>query len=257
MDVKAYIESGILDLYVMDALSPAESREVERLAELYPEIRAEIGAIQSAMTAYAEDHALAPRRDLKAEILAKAQVQSAPGKTSSARNGLLWLLGGVIILGLLGFLYLSSRCRAAEERLRAESERRVLALEAEADSLRKANAGFQRQIDVLTNPGTKTVPLNGLPIARNSRATIYWNEAQGSTLLVVGQLPQAEPGKQYQLWALKDNKPIDAGVFDVDTTRVQVMKTIADADAFAVTLEKAGGSASPSLDQMYLQGPVQ
>ena len=49
MDVKEYIASGILELYVAGALSPEENLEVQHYAIQYPEIRKEIEAIEKAI----------------------------------------------------------------------------------------------------------------------------------------------------------------------------------------------------------------
>lgn len=79
-------------------------------------------------------------------------------------------------------------------------------------------------------------------------------------MLNVENLPMPPSGKQYQLWALKDGKPIDAGVFDMipgtEGDMHMMPVTIADADAFAVTLEKKGGSPSPTLTQLYAMGKI-
>ena len=49
MDVKAYIESGILELYIAGLLSDEENQEVYLLSELHPEIKEEILAIENAV----------------------------------------------------------------------------------------------------------------------------------------------------------------------------------------------------------------
>lgn len=73
------------------------------------------------------------------------------------------------------------------------------------------------------------------------------------------QLPVNDKSHQYQLWALVNGKPVDLGVFDVkaDTAGILVnMKEIANAQTFAVTIEKRGGSPSPTMDQMIVAGNV-
>ena len=79
-------------------------------------------------------------------------------------------------------------------------------------------------------------------------------------MLNVDNLPMPPSDKQYQLWALKDGKPIDAGVFDMkpgtDGDMHMMPVTIAEADAFAVTLEKKGGSPTPTLTQLYVMGKI-
>jgi anti-sigma-K factor RskA len=54
-----------------------------------------------------------------------------------------------------------------------------------------------------------------------------------------------------------DGKPVDAGVFDIkDGAGMVRMKNIPRAQAFAITLEKKGGSPTPSLDKLYVMGKV-
>ena len=55
MDIKQYITSGILEIYVLERLEPAQMREVEAFALQYPEIRAEIDNIEQVL----EDFAIA------------------------------------------------------------------------------------------------------------------------------------------------------------------------------------------------------
>ena len=49
IDVKEYIASGILELYVAGELSPEENLEVQHYAIQYPEIRKEIEEIEQAI----------------------------------------------------------------------------------------------------------------------------------------------------------------------------------------------------------------
>jgi anti-sigma-K factor RskA len=54
---------------------------------------------------------------------------------------------------------------------------------------------------------------------------------------------------------LVDGKPVDAGLLE-DCNGVCKLKNIPKAQAFAITLEDKGGSASPHLDQLYVIGNV-
>jgi mannose-6-phosphate isomerase-like protein (cupin superfamily) len=65
-----YIESGILELYVLGHTSAEESREVEHMAAAHGEIRRELDTIRGAMEAYATAHAVQPGALLKPVLLA-------------------------------------------------------------------------------------------------------------------------------------------------------------------------------------------
>jgi anti-sigma-K factor RskA len=75
---------------------------------------------------------------------------------------------------------------------------------------------------------------------------------------LVQNLPAAPTGKQYQLWTIVDGVPVDMGMLDNDfREKVISMKTAkGNVAAFAITLEKQGGSPSPTLEEMYVLGNV-
>jgi anti-sigma-K factor RskA len=71
-------------------------------------------------------------------------------------------------------------------------------------------------------------------------------------------MPKNDEAHQYQLWALVDGKPVDLGVFDSTdkTIGLKDMKSIGNAQTFAVTLEPRGGSVSPTLEKLMVIGNI-
>lgn len=68
--IAAYIESGILELYVLGAATEAESQEVARMAAAHEEIRAELDAIRHAMESYSSSCAMEPHEAVKPLLFA-------------------------------------------------------------------------------------------------------------------------------------------------------------------------------------------
>lgn len=68
--VSAYIESGILELYVLGMVSAEEMLEVETMAAAHPEIQKELEEISKALEVYAGAHAVAPHPAIKPLLLA-------------------------------------------------------------------------------------------------------------------------------------------------------------------------------------------
>jgi hypothetical protein len=54
MNIQAYIESGILEEYVLGTVSPQEKQEVECMASIYPEIQQELQILETALEKYAQ-----------------------------------------------------------------------------------------------------------------------------------------------------------------------------------------------------------
>jgi anti-sigma-K factor RskA len=55
---------------------------------------------------------------------------------------------------------------------------------------------------------------------------------------------------------LVNGKPVDVGLLTADCNGLCKLKTIPEAQAFAITLENKGGSATPHLDQLYVMGEI-
>jgi hypothetical protein len=140
----------------------------------------------------------------------------------------------------------------------ATYEKRLDALARDADQLQAELRGQQAVVGILRDPATQVVTLGGLPPAPAARARMMWHEKAGGLFDVTG-LPAPPAGKAYQLWAIAgSNAPVSAGVFSVDASgvgnlSVRPLPGVTTVDAFAVTLEPAGGLPAPS-GEMYLLG---
>lgn len=64
------IESGLLELYVIGCLEPAEEQEIEAALEKYPILRNELHAIEYTLEHYAQAHAIQPHGAVQPLLLA-------------------------------------------------------------------------------------------------------------------------------------------------------------------------------------------
>lgn len=117
-------------------------------------------------------------------------------------------------------------------------------------------------LKVLQSPKIDVVLMNGLEPNPAGYGKIIWDPAKKVAIFQVSNLPTVPQDKDYQLWTIKDNKPVNAGVFAVTSEKEKeaFFKVInlavsekKDIDAFAVTLEPKGGVPQPT-GKMYLLG---
>ncbi|TDE11105.1 anti-sigma factor [Dyadobacter psychrotolerans] len=76
MNIQAYIESGILEEYVLGTVSPQEKQEVECMSHIYPEIKEELLRTESALEEYALKHQTAPPASLKESLFSRMNFDS-------------------------------------------------------------------------------------------------------------------------------------------------------------------------------------
>jgi anti-sigma-K factor RskA len=69
-------------------------------------------------------------------------------------------------------------------------------------------------------------------------------------IFVASGLQDAPDDHTYQLWVIRGEQPVDAGVFDVENgvVALDVDASLEGADGVAVTVEPDGGSAAPTSD---------
>ncbi|HVI49169.1 MAG TPA: anti-sigma factor [Chitinophaga sp.] len=291
MDVQHYISSGILESYVFGLLSSPEQEEIESIASQYPEVKAAVDALQEDKAKFVKLFAVVPPVAIKDRMLdvlrhentpnghqlLPAELRTvAPVVNGKARNGKhtpvvklqspkkkrdhIWkYLAAAIVVLLLGSVFMNfffynrstdykSRYKsliAAREKLEAEKAQQSLT----------SQPLVEKEPAILKDPAYRQFRLEGSGRFSNYVATVCWNPQTHMLFLIAQLMPVPPEGKQFQLWAVLNKKLVDAGVFESGAAlagKLQQMKPIADVQAFAITLEKTGGSTSPSLDQLCM-----
>jgi anti-sigma-K factor RskA len=87
-------------------------------------------------------------------------------------------------------------------------------------------------------------------------ATAHWSASAGKAVLVADGLPNPGEGQTYELWFVRGDAPVSAGVFDVDGGDATALLAgdMQAGDAIAVTVEQAGGSPTgqPTTDPVIV-----
>jgi anti-sigma-K factor RskA len=249
--------------------SAEEEREVERMAVEHPQVKQELSDIENSLIAYAGAHAKPPSPALRDRILSHPELSHEPqhplkvvykaeSKPASTVKPWYRLVAAASItllaISTITNILLYTKYRKANEQVLAlNNEKNVIA----ENASREINAVNER-MNLLADPSVEQVQLKGLPTSPGSLAMVYWNHETGVVMLDLKNVPMPVAGKQYQLWAIVEGKPVDAGMITVEEgdTSLHRMKDLASAQAFAITLENEGGSAEPTLDQMIVLGQV-
>lgn len=265
MNVKEYIQSGLVESYVLGLATEAERTEFEQACATYPELVAYRDAFERSLEQQLLADAVPPPAFLKVRVLEAVQpattevdkqedVQRAPVRKM---NAWAWLAAACFI-GLLAVGYWAislnkkyNDAQAAELAAVQKQKEAEQALQQQTTEL----AAVRQQVAQVQQPGIRVAAMKGTAVAPQATTTVFWDSRTKDVYLLVNNLPQVPSDKQYQLWALLDGKPIDLGMLPATETRLMVkMKNVQNAQAFAITLEPKGGSVSPTLEAMYVSG---
>jgi len=70
MNTKEFIESGIIEIYILGLASKADSEEVERMALAHPEVKKEMEAIAITLEKFAQQNSKQPHPSIKPLLMA-------------------------------------------------------------------------------------------------------------------------------------------------------------------------------------------
>ncbi|WP_339705957.1 anti-sigma factor [uncultured Kriegella sp.] len=263
MDEEKYIASGILELYVAGLLSAKENLEVYENAQKYPRIKQEIEEIEKSILAVTK--ALSPGltngfNGVKRKIgMGSSETKVVP-MTKKEVNPI-WYVGwaaSLLLIAGLVWMYTQNQDLKSQIEVVNQTNSQLEQQIADSDSSLEKS---QELLETLRDQNVTVVALGGQEVAPESYAKAYWNKTEEKVYIDAKGLPEPPDGFVYQVWSLKLDPltPTSMGLledFISDENKVFALANPNDTEAFGITLEPAGGSESPTLEQLYTLGVV-
>jgi Anti-sigma-K factor rskA len=243
LNTQDIISSGLLELYATGSTSPEENAQVQVLVLQYPEIKEELFRIEEALEAYAFANAVQPKITIKHKPFSQSVIETTSSitpvvniskfKAIAAAAAILFAVSALFNI----FFY------------KKYNDVSKIAASNKAEIIRLENEELEEKFELNVVHSKYSLPLkmNGSDLSPGADAKIYWLTNTGEIFIDSRNLPPTPAGKQYQLWAIVNGKAEDAGLIQPQNgpiLKLQKMKTFGKAEAFAVTLEVAGGVVS-------------
>ena len=259
MNVKEYISSGILELYVAGSLTEKENQDVFEMMQKYPEVLKEVENIENAIVILTS--ALSPKETKSLFVRLKSNLQPKVITITRSTSKLFRYSGwaaSIIFGGIL--IWTMNQNKKLQNQIAKESNERDL-LEERVKQTNTDLAEATKLINVFRDREVISVPLAGQKVAPKAYAKVYIDKKENRVYFDVQGLPKPPKGKVYQLWSLKLNPltPTSMGTLDnftADADKIFEFKTRKGEQAFGITLEPTGGSKSPNLEQLYTLGVI-
>ncbi len=261
METQEYIESGILELYVLGLLTESENREIlghhKKHREIYDEIvsiEKSIIDLSSGFSPYlSSSHFINIREKLQLKHSTVVEMQPR----SNAMTYLGWAAAVLLLLGV-GYQY----------SLLNKTHDQFAAMKSQRDNLEKSLAMTEQSrdktmhlLEIIRDENSTVVPLAGQAVDPQAHARVYWNKRAQTVYIDAQGLPEAPEGMVYQVWALKLNPltPTSIGLLDLSVAnnyKIFKVDNNQSAEGFGITLEPAGGSPTPTMEKLYTLGKV-
>jgi anti-sigma-K factor RskA len=260
--------------YVLGALSPEEMAGFERALATSAELAAEVQAYRDVIATIGKVGETSPPDSLRARFLERvaerkratpvntnaigarslsvasgsqpAQRNGSPAAGSNARDR--WLTG-VLGVGLAASLLFAVQRNSQVSSLNAALAQRDSLLAERTLHLAQRDSALNTVLEAERNlvmVNLVSTPTEGPGIQ------FFWNVKQGRGMIHAFRLKPAAPGRSYQLWLIKDGKPVPSRVFNADADEhglvwgIELPTELTGVSAVAITDEPAGGSPQPT-----------
>lgn len=275
MDLKGLINSELIEQYVLGLTSEKDSKAVQCLSSIYPEIKEEITSLQLVFEKLAADQAINPPEYLKSKIMNVIENEKQIGidtvpilaithnnnivKKETNKINYYLVAASVLIILFSGFLYVSVKNQniVLDQSIAKLEKEKTLKNE---QLMSQINLVENQKLiqSILTDKNTVKIELNSVKQTPD-KVNVYWNKTQSQLVFKSENLNKLNENQQYQLWAIVNGEPTDMGVLEselIQNNSIVLIKNINNPQAFAITIEPKGGSKTPTLAAMVVLGKV-
>ena len=235
-------------MYALGNTTAEENTQVQALVSEDLVAKEELNKIEMALEQYAFANAIQPKIKVEQNLFSQLNFEQPLDTNSINTNTTIsfnnWkkiaVAASILLVASTAFNIFTYKKYAATNNLVQGANQKI-------ESLKELEEEDETEKKVVFSKYSLPLKMNGSELSPNADAKIFWLTNTGEIFIDGRNLPPTPTGKQYQLWAIVDGKAIDAGLIqsaDGHTFKLQKMKTFGKAQAFAITLEVAGGVAA-------------
>jgi hypothetical protein len=247
MSKKQFLNSGLLEQFVLGLTSPEEDKIVQEHLQNFPELNHELNALRQAMEQYAIQHSIpSPKSRYAAEAI------ESPSYTGANEYRFNWTLLTTLLLACLSFYLFRNNQQQQLNILQIEAEHAALKTYCQV-SQDKAQAQLLI-LDKIQHPQTESIVLAGTASAPAHFAVAHWNPTLKEGWLDPAKLPILPAGKQYQVWADINGEMVSIGLIPPNSRELISITFLLDAESINITEEEQGGAEHPNVNLLTANG---
>lgn len=273
MDIQSYISSGKLELFLLGELTEREREEVLSLAKIHPEIRKELDELEETMFAFDNMTGVSPSQDVKNRIFSTLEndfiLKETPKPTAVPADTKVVAISSpwkpFAIAASIAAIVASGAAFYYADKYQERNDQFTALLQDQsvmADNLNQVKQQYDQkdsQLDKMIAGDFKRVQMRGegFDMQKDAKVDVFWDQNEQEVFIAVNTLNDLSDEFDYQLWAIGDDGPIGIGLVNsAEKLTLQQMEAVAQAGAFAITIEPKGGSEAPTLEKLVVLGEV-
>ncbi|KAA2215982.1 anti-sigma factor domain-containing protein [Maribacter flavus] len=242
--IKKFLETDLLENYLLGTTTDLEASKVEQYIAMYPEVREAYNELQESLEIFAKLHAIKSPEGLKEKITARIKSERV-GRKKFFRFAIAASIVAIIFAGS-SFFFWDQNQNLQEENSMVSNKIKLL----EAD-MKQQLEDVRNQFIVLNNPSTRKFNVNGNKKAKELKAVAYINPVKKLSYINVSNLPNLPENQCFQMWAEVNGEMLNLGIIEEagDSQKLLALPYAENAMGY-ITIEPKGGNEIPTVDNI-------
>jgi anti-sigma-K factor RskA len=250
--ITVFLNSGLLDKYLIGQTTAAETEKVETYIAKYPEVQNAYNTLQHNLEIVAKSNLEeAPSYILDAvldEINEDTPVINLNDKKKYKQWYKLAVAASItaIALGVTSYQFYNQNQKLNKENQVVVEE--IFDLRDDIEMNNKKLDAVMEQFKRLNDPETYKYIMQGNHRARDLKTVAYINPKERTSMIDVVSLPQLPEEQCYQIWADLQGKMVSLGILTEADRQLKRIPFQENASGLNITIEPKGGNSTASIE---------
>lgn len=240
--IKLFLDSDLLENYLLGITTNEESLQVERYMAMYPEVKEAYEELQANLETFAKLHAMKTPEGLKEKIMARIR-----GERNSRKRFFQYAIAAsftAFLFAAASYFFYQQNQMLQEENEMVKNQIQLL-----EENMKNGLEDVRNQFVVLNNPKTKKVIVQGNKKAKELKAVAYINPVKKLSYINVSQLPNLPENQCFQMWAEVNGEMVNLGIVKETNDRLMALPYSDQAVSY-ITIEPKGGNLTPTVENI-------
>ena len=258
--ITTFLNSGLLEKYLLGDTTTVETEMVESYISKYPEVQNAYSTLQYNLEIVAKSKAVEAPKHILNNILEELDEKPVIKMNTSYKQKAWYKFTVAASVAALIFAGTSYIFYNQNQKLSNENQVVVDELFDLRSDIEKNNMMLDkvmRQLLKLNNPETAKYVLSGNERAKDLKTVAYINPKEKTSMIDVVSLPQLPEEQCYQIWAELQGKMVSLGILNEADRKLINLPYAENALALNITIEPKGGNTVASLDNKVAEIDLQ
>ncbi|CAH8283881.1 anti-sigma-K factor rskA [Mariniflexile fucanivorans] len=258
--ITTFLNSGLLEKYLLGDTTTAETDMVESYISKYPEVQNFYNTLQYNLEIVAKSNAVEAPTSVLNNIL-DALDEAPVVQLNTTKKYKSWYKIS-IAASIVAFMFAGTSYLFYQQNQRLNEENQVVVdeifdLRSDIEANNKKLDNVMNQFMELNDPNTYKYIMQGNNRAINLKTVAYINPKEKTSMIDVVSLPELPEEQCYQIWAELQGKMVSLGILNEADRQLRVIPYTENALALNITIEPKGGNTRASLDNMVAEIDLQ